>query len=274
MNAQKFSPALRPAAVTIAAALHALLLMGLALPAAPLSSPSDNIEITIAQAGDAAAEATEAPSTETIAQSEARPDAAPDAKPEQKVEDKPEPEPQDKPDAKPDETLKDPPKDEPPPEPEKPEPEKPEPKKPQQVEAPPPKIEAPDAEAIARREARREEIRRRKKLERLKAERAQAQAARQARAGVAQGAHSGGSTASFGAKMLAEIRRHQIHAASTGSVRVGFSVGGGGAVSGAWVVSSSGDGAVDATALRIVRSCHPGPPPGGAFSGSATINFN
>ncbi len=166
--------------------------------------------------------------------------------------------------------------------------------KPQPVAAEAPKREVDDAPEIARRRAqerekrierqrekreeaeeRREEQKREERRERrIEAQKAAAQSARHARAGVAEGSQNRGlSRASFGSRMLAEIRRHQIHALGQGSVRVAFTVGGSGRVSSAYVVSSSGDGSLDATALRIVRSCHPGPPPGGSYSASASINF-
>ena len=238
--------ALRPTAILVAASLHILLLTGVALPRPQLASPIETIEISIEpQQGDATPDAMQAESADAIAQNEAQPDAAPEVKPEEI-------------------------KQEPPP---LPEPEKVG-EKPQPVAAEAPRRVAADAPEIARRLERQREKKREEIHRRILAQKAAAQSARHARAGVAEGAqHAGLSRATFGSLMLAEIRRHQIHAAGQGSVRVAFTVGGSGHVTGASVISSSGDGSLDATALRIVRSCHPGPPPGGSFSASAAINF-
>lgn len=262
--------ALRPSATLVAVSLHAMVLMGVALPHPQLASPAENLEITIEpQQGDVSPDASQTESQDSIAQAQTQPDVKPDPRPEEpKLVDPPPP---------------------PPPPPEKVE------DKPQPVAAEAPKREVDDAPEIARRqererekrierqrekkreqaEERRQEQKREERRERrIEAQKAAAQSARHARAGVADGAHNSGlSRATFGSRMLAEIRRHQIHAASQGSVRVAFTVGGSGAVSSAHVVSSSGDGSLDATAVRIVRSCHPGPPPGGSYSASATINF-
>ena len=257
----------RPVAIVTALALHAAILMGVTLPKPQITGVVENIEITIApQQGDATPDATPTESTDSVAQAQAQPDAKPDPTP---PEVKPEPTPP------------------PPPPPEAVE------EKPVPVAAEAPKREVEDAPLIARRlaeqrEKRLEKLREKREEERqekleerreehkrqVQAQRAAAQSAHHARAGIANGStDSGASRATYGARVIAEIRHHQIHAASTGSVRVAFSVGAGGHVSGASVIGSSGDGALDATALRIVRSCHPGPPPGGSFSGSATINF-
>jgi protein TonB len=236
--------ALRPSSTLVAVSMHALVLMGVALPRPPLASPAENIEISIEpQQGDASPDASQSESMDSIAQAQAQPDA--------------------KPDAKPDEV-----KDEPPPEPE------PVKEKPQPVAAEAPRREVADAPQIARRLEREREKKREKKRREVLAQKAAAQSAHHARAGVAEGSqHAGLSRATFGSRMLAEIRRHQIHAMGEGSVRVAFTVGGSGSVSAASVISSSGDGSLEATAVRIVRSCHPGPPPGGSYSASATINF-
>jgi protein TonB len=226
--------------------MHALVLMGVALPRPQLASPAETLEISIEpQQGDASAEAQQMDSTESIAQAQADPDAKPDVKPEE-VKDKspPEPEPE------------------------------PVPEKPQPVAAEAPKREVSDAPQIDRRLERLKEKKRKEKLRRIQAQKDAAQSARRARAGVAEGTQAPGmSRETYGAKVLAEIRRRQIHATETGSVRVSFAVGASGSVTSASVISSSGDRGVDSTALSIVRSCHPGPPPGGSYSASATINF-
>lgn len=257
--------ALRPSATLVAAGLHALVLMGVALPRPQLAGQTETLEISIeAQQGDAVPDAKDMQSPDSIAQAQAAPDAKPDP-------DKPEP-------------VKD---DDPPPPKAEPVPEKE-----QLVAAEAPKREVDDAFEIARRlkrqrerrleklrekreemeEEREEERREERRRQRVAAQKAAAQSAHHARSGVANGAHSGASRANFGSRMASEIRRHQIHPLGHGSVRVAFSVGGSGAVS-ASVAGSSGDGSLDATAARIVRSCHPGPPPGGHYSGAVTINF-
>ena len=239
--------ALRPVAMLLAVGLHALALMGVSLPHPQLAGPIENIEISIEpQQGDSTPDAAQTETMDSIAQAQAQPDVQPDPKPEEAKVEPPPPEP---------------------------EPEKVE-EKPQPVAAEAPKREVADAPDIARRLEREREKRREQKRRRVLAQKAAAQSARHARAGVAEGAHDAGmSRATFGSRVLAEIRRHQIHASGQGSVRVAFSVGASGNVSGASVIGSSGDGALDATAVRIVRSCHPGPPPGGFYSASATINF-
>jgi protein TonB len=237
--------ALRPVAIFVAAGLHVLLLTGVALPRPQLASPAENLEISIEpRQGDASPDATQAESADSIAQNEAQPDVKQDPTPEEV-------------------------KEEPPPEPEKVE------EKPQPVAAEAPRRAAADAPEIARRLERQREKKREERIHRrILAQKEAAQSARHARAGVAEGAeHAGLSRATYGSRMLAEIRRHQIHAAGQGSVRVAFTVGGSGHVVGASVTSSSGNDTLDSAALRIVRACHPGPPPGGSFSASATINF-
>jgi TonB family protein len=257
--------ALRPSATLVAASLHALVLMGVALPRPQLAGPAETLEISIEQQqGDASPDAKEMETTDSIAQAQAAPDAKPDPE-------KPEP-------------VKDEPPPPPPPEPVE--------EKQQLVAAEAPRREVDDSLEIARRLKRQQEKRleklrekreeleeerqevRRQELHRRKvaAQKAAAQSAHHARSGIANGAHSGASRATFGSRMLSEIRRHQIHAFGQGSVGVAFSVGGSGAVS-ASVSRSSGDGSLDAAAARIVRSCHPGSPPDGHYSGSVTINF-
>lgn len=237
---------LRPVAIVLAVGLHTLALMGVSLPHPQLAGPVENIEISIEpQQGDATPDAAQTETTDSIAQAQAQPDVQPDPKPEEaKVEPPPEPEP---------EKIEE---------------------KPQPVAADAPKREVADAPDIARRLERQREKKREQQRRRILAQKAAAQSARHARAGVAEGAHNAGmSRATFGSRMLAEIRRHQIHASGQGTVRVAFAVGASGHVVGASVIGSSGDGALDSTALRIVRSCHPGPPPGGSYSASAAINF-
>ena len=258
--------ALRPSSTLVAAGLHALVLMGVALPRPQLAGQTENLEITIEpQQGDAAPDAKEMETSDSIAQAQAAPDAKPDPE-------KPEPV-----------------KDAPPPPP-KPEPVE---EKQQLVAAEAPRREVEDSLAIARRLKRQQEKRlerlrekreemeeerqeeRRQELHRRKvaAQRAAAQSAHHARAGIANGSHNTGvSRANFGSRMSAEIRRHQIHPFAHGSVHVAFSVSASGSVS-ASVAGSSGDASLDSAAARIVRSCHPGSPPGGYYSGSVTINF-
>ena len=250
----------RLAAYGAAAGLHALVLLGVALPHPALSSPVETIEISIApQQGDATPEMNQEQSRDAMAQEKADPNAKPDPAPENVVD--------------------------PPPQPPAPQEEQP-----AQVAAEPPKREVEDAIAVARQqrekhleelrekreelEERREEERRREaRHRRIQAQKAAAQAAHRARAGVSGGADSGVSRANYGALFRAEIRRRQIHATGFGSVGVSFNVGASGHVTGASVASSSGDGGLDAAALRMVRSSNAGPPPGGAFSGMTTINF-
>jgi TonB family protein len=235
---------LRPGATTFAAGLHALVLMGVALPHPPLAGADDNIEIAITQAGDAAAEAPKQPSEDNIAQSEAHAAQMPKEKTEEaKLEKPPEPEPQ--------EVLD----------------------KPVEVAAEAPKREVEDAETIARSlEEIKEKKRERRK--RLAAQAAEAQQEHRANSSAEGGANRASmSRATYAHRVLAEIRRHQLHPPRSGEVRVAFSIGGGGGVS-ASLASSSGDGMLDSMALRILRSCHPGPPPGGQFSGTVAIRFN
>ncbi len=249
---------LRPAAYAAAAGLHALVLFGVDLPRAALSSPVETIEISVTQEGDATPDMARENAPDAIAQQQAAPDA--------KVEPTPD-------------------KDEPPPPPQAQE------EKPDPVAAEKPKREVDDALAIAERqrerrleklrEKRREELREEREEERreaakrrrIAAQKAAAQSARRARAGAANGAAHGMSRASYSSLFMRELRRHQIHAAGSGTVGVAFSVGPSGHVSSASVVSSSGAGALDSAALRMVRACHPGPPPGGHFSGVTRVNF-
>jgi protein TonB len=253
--------ALRPSAFVVAAGLHVLALIGVALPRTMLATPTENIEITIEpQQGDATPDMNQQTSPDSIAQNQAAPDAKPDP-------------------AKLDET-------EPPPPPEAVE-------KPEQLAAEPPKRAVDDAPQIAQRlreqklrqerlrekreeqrEEREEERRHEAHLRKMAAQKAAAQAARQARAGVANGSRQAGvSRANYGSLFRAALRRHQIHAAGVGSVGVAFTVGGSGHVVSASVTNSSGQGALDAAALRMVRSSSAGPPPGGSYSASTTINF-
>jgi protein TonB len=238
---------LRPGATALAAAFHALALMGLALPHPPMAGASDNIEISITQAGDAAPETEAMPTEDTIAQSAAQAAQKPDEKTEEAKKDAP-------------------------PEPE-PEPQKVV-EKPQEVAAEAPRREVEDAETIARRVELVKEEKRKEKLKRIAAAAAEAQEEHRAHAGVAEGAHHASlSRATYASRVLAEIRRHQLHPPRSGVVRVAFNIGAGGSVA-ASVASSSGDGMLDSMAVRILRACRPGPPPGGHFSGTVAVRFH
>jgi protein TonB len=234
MTAEDVRPGwLRPGLLVVVIGVHACAALFLTLPRTEMPAGVDSIEITIAQ-------------------------GAPEVQP------APEPPPEVKPDPPPPEPPPDPPK-EPPPEvpppvvppppepappvitapakrqvaealplPPRPKPKPPAPKPPVQT-APPPEPEAPElAEA-------------------------QAQLA-QARA-------------TYGSKVLAEIRNHRISTSGLGSVVVGFEVGPEGDMTTVTVVRSSGQSELDSAALRMVRASRPGPPPDGRFSGTTTINF-
>jgi TonB family protein len=234
---------LRPGATALAVAVHVLVLMGVTLPHPSMTGADEDIEIAITQAGDAAAEPEQEQSEDEISQQAAQ--AA------QKPEDGKE------------EPVKDP---EPDPEPQKIV------EKPEEVAAEAPKREVEDSEAIAQRLERIEEKKERQK--RLAADAAEAQEEHRARSGAQGGAVSSAhARAAYAHRLLAEIRRHQLHPPRGGVVRVAFSVSAGGYVS-ASVASSSGEGMLDAMAVRIVRACHPGPPPGGHFAGTVAIRFN
>lgn len=79
--------------------------------------------------------------------------------------------------------------------------------------------------------------------------------------------------ATYAGKVLQEIRNHRMSTVEIGSVVVGFAIDANGEVVSAAVEHSSGKDELDATALRMVRAAHPGPPPDGHFAGSTTINF-
>ena len=247
------APWLRPVAIGAAVALHASALLYVTIPRPTLPTPIDSIEISISPPqGEAVPDNSAEMAPDSVAQPEVQPD--PDPKPE--VE-QPTPTP-------------------PPP----------------VIAAEPPKREAPEAPTIKQRpkpierekptvDHRKiaEERQRRERLLReaerhVEARRAAAQSARRARAGVDSGSRQNAmSAAAYGGMVRAEIQRHKVDPGEGGSVGVAFSIGSSGGVSSAYVVRSSGNGRVDSAGLRAVRSAHPGPPPGGHFSGSTTIHF-
>ena len=288
---------LRPAALLAAAGVHVYVVLFLTIPRPVLPSPVDTIEITIApQMGSAGPEDPTEVSPDSIAQPETPPDPTaepdPDAQPQPVVP--PDPEPVTPPDPPPDppvevaETLPpDPvPVADPPPDPplDAPVEAVETPPEAAPVAAEPPVREAPDAPVIARQiEPQRAppidrekllEPQRRLRRRREAARRAAAQSAATSRAGVADGMQqSAMSRATFAAKVLAEIRSHRISAPGEGSVGIDFVVDAAGVMTSVSVIRSSGDEALDSAASRMVRAARPGPPPGGFFAGSTTINF-
>ena len=79
--------------------------------------------------------------------------------------------------------------------------------------------------------------------------------------------------ATYGQKVLTEIRSHRRPQRRTGSVVVSFSINAEGVVTEASVLRSCGKDELDEAALQMVRDSRPGAPPDGHFSGSTTINF-
>ncbi len=228
----------RPGAFVVAAAVHAAVLVGVGLPQPSLAGSDDGIQIAVTQSGDASAEDMQAPNDEEIAQQAAQAAQKPEEKKEEQKKERPE-----------------------------------------VVAAEAPKREVEESEAIARRveevkEMQLQEKQDRDKQQAVASDAAEAQEEHSARRGVAEGAQrSGVSRAAYAARVLSEIRRRQLHPARSGVVRVAFSIGEGGGVS-ASVAESSGDGGLDSMALRILRACHPGPPPGGHFAGTVAIRFH
>jgi protein TonB len=88
------------------------------------------------------------------------------------------------------------------------------------------------------------------------------------------------SVSTYRAIVNAQISSHTHYPESarlqgvSGHVTVAFSIGGAGRVTSAYVVASSGAGALDSAAVQAVRAIQVPPPPGGSFSGSKSFNFN
>jgi protein TonB len=267
------SPWLRPVAIAAVTAIHVGALTFVNMPKLELPSPIESIELSLAPPqGDLNPDTPDA-APDSMAQAEVPPDARP-------------PDPMPDPDPPPPEVTEPPPPDAPPPPVEEPQPVvEPTPVEPlPPVASEPPKVEAPDAVAIPpapkppppkprvlkRIEKPKPEIR---KMEKPRPP-APASAA-SARAGVRTEQAGAASRASYSAKVNAAIRAHFSTPPATGATVVSFVVGASGGMTSASVARSSGNGALDAFALRVVRSAHPGPPPGGGgFFGQITIRGN
>ncbi len=255
-NPAASSPWLRPVAFAVVAALHASALFLVHIPAAQLPSAEDSIEVDIAPPqGDTTPEDMAA-APDTMAQEEVK---AVETPPDPTVEPDLTPPP---PDPTPPEPTPDPPPDPPvdappdmPPEP------------PPPVAAEPPKVESPDAPLIQKYVEPRPQPK-----PKPKPRPAVAQVARHARSGEHSQQSSAASRASYSARVRAAIGARRGTAPAEGSVGVGFSVGASGGILAAYVTSSSGNPELDSWALRVVRSAHPGPPPGGAFAGSVRMH--
>lgn len=270
---------LRPAALLAAMGLHAGAVLFLTIPRPVLPSPVDTIEITIApQMGSAGPDDPQEVSPDSVAQPETPPDPT--------VEPDPDPQPVAPPDPTPDPQPVPPPDTPPDPQPAPP-PDTPIEMPPEpvaQVAAEPPLREAPDALVIPRQieppraqpidREKLQEQQRRQRRRREAARRTAAQSAATVRAGVADGQQQKAmSRATYAARVLAEIRNHRISAPGVGSVGIAFIVGAAGVMTTVSVIRSSSDEALDSAASRMVRAARPGPPPGGIFAGSTTINF-
>ena len=267
------SPWLRPLAIATVTAIHIGAFTFVTIPKPDLPSPVESIELSLAPPqGDLNPDTPDA-APDSMAQAEVPPDARP-------------PDPNPDPEPPPPDVTEPPPPDEPPP----PREETPPVVEPTPVEPPPPvaaetpKVEAPDAvvippapkppppkpRVVKRVEKPKPEI---KKIAKPRAPAPSSAAS--ARAGVRTEEAGAASRASYSAKVNAAIRAHFSTPPAAGATVVSFVVGASGGMTSASIARSSGDGALDAFALRVVRSAHPGPPPGGgSFFGQITIRGN
>ena len=262
------SPWLRPLAIAAVTAVHVGALTFVTMPRPELPSPVESIELSLAPPqGDLNPDTPDA-APDSMAQAEGPPDTRP-------------PDPAPDPEPPPPEMTEPPPPDTPPPPVEAPPPlvEPPPP-----AAAEPPKVEAPDAVVIPQapkppppkpRVVKRVE-KPKPEIKKIAKPRPPApSSAASARAGVRTEQTGAASRASYSAKVNAAIRAHFSTPPATGTTVVSFVVGASGGMSSASVASSSGNGALDAFAVRVVRSAHPGPPPGGGgFFGQITIRGN
>jgi len=83
---------------------------------------------------------------------------------------------------------------------------------------------------------------------------------------------SAASLSAYQLKLKGAIKARAAGLPSSGSAVVSFVVGASGGMVSALITRSSGSPAFDAAVIRIVRSARPGPPPGGVYAGSVTIN--
>lgn len=257
------SPWLRPLALAVVVALHMSALFYLRVPKPEIASPVDTIEIDFAPPqGEATPENQEA-AQDSVAQPEVAAETPP---PDPAVDPDTTPPP---PDETPPPLQQDPPPDTPVEETMPPPPEPPPP-----VAAELPKVDVEDAPVIAKLEDPPKPAPKPKpKIEkpRPKPQPAIAQSAARARSGEHSERPSAAARATYASRVKAAIGAHMHSAPSTGSVVISFTVGSGGGMIAARVASSSGSPAVDAWAERIVRSAHPGPPPGGVFASSVRL---
>lgn len=90
---------------------------------------------------------------------------------------------------------------------------------------------------------------------------------------------SGATKQAYGAILVAQARsrtRYPLGArerGAKGTVRVTFVVSGQGSIGSVRLTASSGDSALDAAALAVVRSLSPPPPPGGRYFTTMPINY-
>jgi periplasmic protein TonB len=266
------SPWLRPIAIAAVTAIHVGALTFVTMPKPDLPSPVESIELSLAPPqGDLNPETQDA-APDSMAQMEVPPDTRP-------------PDPTPDPEPPPPDLTEPPPPDTPPPVEETPPVVAPTPvEPPPPVAAEPPKVEAPDAvvvppapkppppkpRVVKRVEKPKPEI---KKI--AKPRPPAPSSAASAPAGVKTEQVGAAARASYSAKVNAAIRAHFSTPPATGATVVSFVVGSSGGMTSASVASSSGNGALDAFALRVVRAAHPGPPPGGGgFFGQITIRGN
>ena len=74
-------------------------------------------------------------------------------------------------------------------------------------------------------------------------------------------------------KVVREVNARRLPAHGHGWSRVALKINASGDVTSAEIADSSGDESLDAIALRMVRSAHPGVPPEGHFEATIRINF-
>ena len=269
----------RPGAFLVVAGLHVAAVMYVTIPRPLLPSTDDSIEITIAQ-GEMAPETPPEPPAPPPPEPEPAPPPPPPPPP--PVPEPPPPPPQPEPPPPPPPPVEEPPPPAPPPPPEPPPPEPPpEPPKKAVPEAmvlapPPPPPPKPPPPPPPRPVVKPKPLPPKPQPPTpTPAPPPPPPPASEPAPGVAEAAAAEQmrAKATYVAKIIQEIRKHQVATEGVGSVLVAITINSAGDVVSATIVKASGTADLDSAALRTVRSIRPGPPPEGSFTIRTNINF-